>query len=121
MPELPEVETVCRGLRGLVQDHKLIEVVVRRRDLRIPIPIDFELRLTGRTVLRLERGEGRGRDGDPILWGGLMGIARILGVIAAIVAGVWLITWAGGRFAARRKVEQAGKEKMPDEMILSDQ
>ncbi len=55
MPELPEVETVCRGLRGLVQDHKLIEVVVRRRDLRIPIPIDFELRLTGRTVLRLER------------------------------------------------------------------
>jgi len=55
VPELPEVETVCRGLRGLVQDHKLIEVVVRRRDLRIPIPIDFELRLTGRTVLRLER------------------------------------------------------------------
>lgn len=70
---------------------------------------------------RPERGEGRGRDGDQSLWGGLMGIARNLGVIAAIVAGVWLITWAGGRFAARRKVEQAGKEKMPDEMILSDQ
>lgn len=28
---------------------------MRRRDLRIPIPNDFERRLTGRTVLRLER------------------------------------------------------------------
>jgi len=55
VPELPEVETVCRGLRGFLEHHKLCEVVVRRRDLRVPIPADFEQRLLGRTVLRLER------------------------------------------------------------------
>ena len=70
---------------------------------------------------RPARGEGGDHHGDQSLWSGLMGIARNLGVIAAIVAGVWLITWAGGRFAARRKMERTGKEKMPDEMILSDQ
>ena len=55
MPELPEVETVCRGLRGFLPQHPLAEVTVRRRDLRVPIPPDFEQRLLGRTVLRVER------------------------------------------------------------------
>ncbi len=55
MPELPEVETVCRGLRGFLPQQTLAEVTVRRRDLRVPIPPDFEQRLLGRTVLRVER------------------------------------------------------------------
>ncbi|MBL8635488.1 MAG: bifunctional DNA-formamidopyrimidine glycosylase/DNA-(apurinic or apyrimidinic site) lyase [Myxococcales bacterium] len=55
MPELPEVETVCRGLRGFLEHHTLTDVVVRRRDLRIPIPSDFEARLRGRTVQQLSR------------------------------------------------------------------
>lgn len=55
MPELPEVETVCRGLRGFLPQQTLAWVTVRRRDLRVPIPLDFEQRLLGRTVLRVER------------------------------------------------------------------
>ena len=52
MPELPEVETVCRGLRGFLPQQQLAEATVRRRDLPFPIPPDFEQRPLGRTVLR---------------------------------------------------------------------
>lgn len=55
MPELPEVETVCRGLRGFLEHHTLTDVLVRRRDLRVPIPPDFEQRLSGQTVQQLTR------------------------------------------------------------------
>jgi len=55
MPELPEVETVRRGLLAAVEGHVLTYVETRRRDLRVPFPDDFENRLTGRRVLRLWR------------------------------------------------------------------
>jgi formamidopyrimidine-DNA glycosylase len=55
VPELPEVETVKRGLQPTVQGRMFTYVETRRGDLRSPFPEDFENRLTGRRVLRLWR------------------------------------------------------------------
>ncbi len=55
VPELPEVETVKRGLQPTVEGRKFTYVETRRADLRIPFPDDFENRLTGRRVKRLWR------------------------------------------------------------------
>ena len=55
MPELPEVETVRRGLRSVLEGHRLTRVQTRRGDLRIPFPPGFVQHLTGRRVLRLRR------------------------------------------------------------------
>lgn len=55
MPELPEVETVCRGLRKPLEGRVLTRVVQRRPNLRFPIPERFPERLTGRTVVRIDR------------------------------------------------------------------
>lgn len=55
MPELPEVETVCRGLRPVLEGRRLAEVVQRRADLRFALPADFAGRLRGRQVRRIDR------------------------------------------------------------------
>lgn len=55
MPELPEVETVRGGLAPVLEGQRLSRVEARRPDLRFPFPDDFVQRLTGATVLRLER------------------------------------------------------------------
>ena len=55
MPELPEVETVCRGLESSLVGYQLTKVIQRRPDLRWPLPEDFAERLQGRTVKRLYR------------------------------------------------------------------
>jgi formamidopyrimidine-DNA glycosylase len=55
MPELPEVETVRRGLAPAMEGARLARVEVRDRRLRWPIVKDFEKRLTGQTVAGLGR------------------------------------------------------------------
>ncbi|MDP6304442.1 MAG: bifunctional DNA-formamidopyrimidine glycosylase/DNA-(apurinic or apyrimidinic site) lyase [Alphaproteobacteria bacterium] len=55
MPELPEVETVRRGLAPYLEGRSLVRVDVRRADLRIPVPRDFAGRATNRRVERLWR------------------------------------------------------------------
>lgn len=55
MPELPEVETVVRGLRPKLEGRVLERVEQRRPDLRFPLPRDFAKRLTGRRVERILR------------------------------------------------------------------
>ena len=55
MPELPEVETVRRGLEPALSGARLSRVEARRPDLRFPLPDGFVQRLTGATILRLER------------------------------------------------------------------
>lgn len=55
MPELPEVETVRRGLAPLMEGARIVRVEARRRDLRFPLPHDFVARLEGRTVTGLGR------------------------------------------------------------------
>ncbi|MEE8144149.1 MAG: bifunctional DNA-formamidopyrimidine glycosylase/DNA-(apurinic or apyrimidinic site) lyase [Kiloniellales bacterium] len=55
MPELPEVETIVRGLRPHLEGRRLVRVVQRRPDLRFPFPENFAARLTGRRVTGLGR------------------------------------------------------------------
>ncbi|MGC8535625.1 MAG: bifunctional DNA-formamidopyrimidine glycosylase/DNA-(apurinic or apyrimidinic site) lyase [Rhizomicrobium sp.] len=55
MPELPEVETVCRGLKPVLESHRLTRVQTRRGGLRIPFPPGFVQHLTGRRVCQLRR------------------------------------------------------------------
>ena len=55
MPELPEVETVRRGLARVMEGRRIDGVRVARRDLRWPVPADFEQRLIGRTVTAVGR------------------------------------------------------------------
>ena len=55
MPELPEVETVRRGLQPVVEGARIDRVEQRRPDLRFPFPERFPARLEGRTVTALGR------------------------------------------------------------------
>ena len=55
MPELPEVETVRRGLTPALEGRILVRVEARRPDLRVPLPEHFAKRLTGRRVMKLDR------------------------------------------------------------------
>jgi formamidopyrimidine-DNA glycosylase len=55
MPELPEVETVRRGLAPHLEGATLMRVTQNRADLRFPLPEDFAHRLTGARVDRLYR------------------------------------------------------------------
>lgn len=55
MPELPEVETVRRGLQPVVEGARIDRVEQRRPDLRFPFPERFASRLEGRVVTALGR------------------------------------------------------------------
>jgi formamidopyrimidine-DNA glycosylase len=55
MPELPEVETVMRGLAAVLQGRRIIEVEQRRPDLRFPFPEGLVRRVEGRRVLSFRR------------------------------------------------------------------
>src|SRR5580700_8489157 len=55
MPELPEVETVRKGLEPVFKAARLTRVEARRPDLRFPLPEGFVQRLTGARVDKLER------------------------------------------------------------------
>ena len=55
MPELPEVETVRRGLQPAMQGRRISLVELRRPDLRFPFPKDFADRLEGSRVNSLTR------------------------------------------------------------------
>jgi formamidopyrimidine-DNA glycosylase len=55
MPELPEVETVRRGLQPVMEGSKIVKAETRRKDLRFPFQKDFIARLEGQTVTGLGR------------------------------------------------------------------
>src|SRR5437868_8142425 len=55
MPELPEVETVMRGLEKVLLGRRITGVRLARPDLRLPFPQGFAKRLEGRKVERFER------------------------------------------------------------------
>ncbi|MEO0412665.1 MAG: bifunctional DNA-formamidopyrimidine glycosylase/DNA-(apurinic or apyrimidinic site) lyase [Pseudomonadota bacterium] len=55
MPELPEVETVCRGLNAAIAGRKLVEFWPRRPDMRFPFPSELRQISTGQQVLNVER------------------------------------------------------------------
>lgn len=55
MPELPEVETICRGLALRLEGRRLVRTLQRRPDLRFPLPDRFAERVTGRRVESIGR------------------------------------------------------------------
>jgi len=55
MPELPEVETVARGLRATLEGRAIVKVQQNRADLRIPFPTNLNKRLEGRRVTHIGR------------------------------------------------------------------
>ena len=55
MPELPEVETVRRGLAPVLDGARLVRVEARRPDLRFPLPEGFVQRLTGARIGTMSR------------------------------------------------------------------
>ena len=55
MPELPEVETVRRGLEPAMTGARFVRVEQRRKDLRFPFPDRFVERLEGQTIRALGR------------------------------------------------------------------
>ena len=57
MPELPEVETVCKGIRSEIIGCRFRKVQLNRVDLRWKIPLDIGERLSGSVVDKVNRGE----------------------------------------------------------------
>lgn len=55
MPELPEVETVRRGLQPAMEGALIEKVEQRRPDLRFPFPANFSTSLEGRTIRAISR------------------------------------------------------------------
>jgi formamidopyrimidine-DNA glycosylase len=55
MPELPEVETVRRGLLPVMEGQVIMRAEVNRPDLRWPLPMRMAERLTGQSVVALRR------------------------------------------------------------------
>ena len=55
MPELPEVETVVRGIRPRLVGRRVVRLIQRRPDLRTALPPQFAERVTGRRVSAVER------------------------------------------------------------------
>ncbi len=55
MPELPEVETVCRGLAPAFAGRRIVRLELRRPNLRFPFPEQFAERVEGRETVSLSR------------------------------------------------------------------
>ncbi|MDP2833754.1 MAG: bifunctional DNA-formamidopyrimidine glycosylase/DNA-(apurinic or apyrimidinic site) lyase [Pseudomonadota bacterium] len=82
MPELPEIETVRRGLAPHLNGRGFVAAVVREARLRWPVPADLDARIRGRRILDLQR---RGKyllmqldDGWLICHLGMSGSLRLL-------------------------------------------
>jgi len=93
MPELPEVETVRRGLEPAMVGARFTKVAQRRPDLRFPFPEQFAERLEGREITALGR--------------------RAKYLLADLSSGEVLVMHLGmsGRFL----VTQGGSSRMPGE------
>ena len=55
MPELPEVETVRRGLIPRMVGHRIARLTQRRKDLRVKLPAKFAAKVEGRTITAIDR------------------------------------------------------------------
>lgn len=84
MPELPEVETVCNGLRPVIVGQSIKGFDARIEKLRWPIPADLKLILPGQTVLSVRRRAKyiliEVNDGFLIIHLGMSGVARVVDV-----------------------------------------
>lgn len=82
MPELPEVETTRRGLAPHLEGRRITGVVLRRPDLRWPIPPEVARELPGQPVLAIHRRAKylllETAPGSALLHLGMSGVLRVL-------------------------------------------
>ncbi|MGA7296631.1 MAG: bifunctional DNA-formamidopyrimidine glycosylase/DNA-(apurinic or apyrimidinic site) lyase [Rhodanobacteraceae bacterium] len=82
MPELPEVETTRRGIAPHLQDRLIKCVVLRRGDLRWPIPAEISARLPGQRIEGIARRAKYllldTRAGSALMHLGMSGSLRVL-------------------------------------------
>ncbi|MCH8054735.1 MAG: bifunctional DNA-formamidopyrimidine glycosylase/DNA-(apurinic or apyrimidinic site) lyase [Deltaproteobacteria bacterium] len=74
MPELPEVETICRSLRTLLPGRRVVVVEVLEPRLRSPVSEDFRSELQGRVILDVKR---RGKYILVLLEGGRVWVSHL--------------------------------------------
>jgi len=55
MPELPEVETTCRGIAPHIENNTITKIIVRNRNLRWPIPIGLNSKLKNKKIFSVTR------------------------------------------------------------------
>jgi len=55
MPELPEVETTCRGIAPHIENNTISRIIVRNRNLRWPIPTGLNTKLKNKKILSVTR------------------------------------------------------------------
>ncbi len=55
MPELPEVETICRALSGSINGQRIKNVELRRKNLRVPFSADFIANISGKRIMSISR------------------------------------------------------------------
>lgn len=55
MPELPEVETTCKGIQPASERQIITKIVIRNKNLRWPVPSEITTELIGQKVLRVHR------------------------------------------------------------------
>ena len=55
MPELPEVEIVRQSLNKKIKQKKVRKVIVRNRNLRFKIPLNFASFLKNQKIIKVER------------------------------------------------------------------
>jgi len=82
MPELPEVETVCRGLAPLLLGRRFTGAIIRNPSLRWPVPANLDSLIAGRRAEQLSR---RGKylilkldEGNLIIHLGMSGSLRLV-------------------------------------------
>lgn len=82
MPELPEVETTCRGIAPHVEGRRIVTATLRRPDLRWPIPAAIRNELPGQRVASVQRRAKylllEAETGSAILHLGMSGSLRVL-------------------------------------------
>ena len=82
MPELPEVETVLRGIQPHIEQQRINNVIVRQRSLRWPIPHNLKAKLIDNKIIQLQRRAKylllKTNSGTLILHLGMSGKFRIL-------------------------------------------
>ncbi|MGA7440274.1 MAG: bifunctional DNA-formamidopyrimidine glycosylase/DNA-(apurinic or apyrimidinic site) lyase [Luteibacter sp.] len=82
MPELPEVETTRRGIAPHIEGHRVTGVVLRRPDLRWPIPPEVSSLLPGQVVESVDRRAKylllQTSAGTALLHLGMSGMLRVL-------------------------------------------
>ena len=55
MPELPEVEVVRQSLNKIIKQKKVKKIIVRNRNLRLKIPLNFASLLKNQKILKVDR------------------------------------------------------------------